>query len=198
MSVNKNTQRGGYTMKTESKDLEQVMQSSMSNKKLEPAQIPDLELYMDQIITLFEDRLGEDRRRENDKILTKSMVNNYSKERMIRPIRGKKYTREQVLQILLIYNLKNTLSIVDIKQVMCKLMEEGQTAEELESIFKPYSGEDEMVTNLYKLIVDSMRLHYSQELDTPDIVSVLLGMAGLSNYLKRTAETMIDYYFPDN
>ena len=105
------------------KNLEMLIQSAVNQSCLEPEQIPDLDLYIDQILMLFEDKLGDTRRREKDKILTKSMVNNYSKERMIRPMKGKKYTREQVLQILMICSLKNMLSIGVINQVMTILME---------------------------------------------------------------------------
>ena len=98
--------------------LGKIISSTVNQNRLEPDQIPELDLYIDQILMLFEDKLGETRRREKDKILTKSMVNNYSKEKMIRPMRGKKYSREQILQILIICNLKNVLSIGDIKQVM--------------------------------------------------------------------------------
>ena len=105
--------------------LGKIISSTVNQNRLEPDQIPELDLYIDQILMLFEDKLGETRRREKDKILTKSMVNNYSKEKMIRPMRGKKYSREQILQILIICNLKNVLSIGDIKQVMTLLMEEG-------------------------------------------------------------------------
>ena len=109
-------------MEIKKEKLEQIINQSANPSRLEPEQIPELELYIDQILMLFEDKLGENRRRENDKILTKSMVNNYSKEKMIRPMRGKKYSREQILQILMICNLKNVLSIGDIKQVMTLLM----------------------------------------------------------------------------
>lgn len=116
--------------------LGKIISSTVNQNRLEPDQIPELDLYIDQILMLFEDKLGETCRREKDKILTKSMVNNYSKEKMIRPMRGKKYSREQILQILIICNLKNVLSIGDIKQVMTLLMEEGVRSDGLEEIFE--------------------------------------------------------------
>lgn len=83
-------------MEIEKTQLEQIIAQAANPDRLEPDQIPELDLYIDQILMLFEDKLGDNRRHEKDKILTKSMVNNYSKERMIRPMRGKKYTREQI------------------------------------------------------------------------------------------------------
>ena len=123
-------------MNVNKQEIEQLITSMLNQNRLEPEQIPELDLYIDQILMLFEDKLGENRRREKDKILTKSMVNNYSKEKLIRPMRGKKYNREQILQILMICSLKNILSIGDIKQVMTTLMDEGIRAQELEHILE--------------------------------------------------------------
>lgn len=182
-------------MKLSSSEMEKMIQASMIQKKLEPSEIPDLDLYVDQIITLFEDRLGDARRKVNDKILTKSMVNNYSKEKLIRPIKGKKYTREQVLQILLIFNLKNTLSIGDVKLVMGRLMEEGQTEKSLENIFLESANAGEALPEISKIIVDNLHAGYAEEMETVDVASVLLGIASLSNYLKLTAEKIVDDFF---
>ncbi|MEG2054425.1 MAG: DUF1836 domain-containing protein, partial [Oscillospiraceae bacterium] len=66
-------------------------------------------------ITLMEDKLGKNKRFETDKLLTKTMINNYSKEGLIKPIHGKKYSKEHITQMLLIYQLKGTLSIQEIK-----------------------------------------------------------------------------------
>ena len=137
---------------------------------------------------LFEDKLGETRRREKDKILTKSMVNNYSKEKMIRPMRGKKYSREQILQILIICNLKNVLSIGDIKQVMTLLMEEGVRSDGLEEIF------EKDTVNQLKL-KEGMRENYAEEMDIKALVSLLLSLASISSYCKRVSEAMIDSFF---
>ncbi len=41
--------------------------------------IPEIDLYMDQVIQLFESNLGSAKRTEEDKVLTKTMINNYSK-----------------------------------------------------------------------------------------------------------------------
>ncbi len=128
--------KGDTKMNVNKQEIEQLITSMLNQNRLEPEQIPELDLYIDQILMLFEDKLGENRRREKDKILTKSMVNNYSKEKLIRPMRGKKYNREQILQILMICSLKNILSIGDIKQVMTTLMDEGIRAQELEHILE--------------------------------------------------------------
>ena len=80
--------------------------------------IPSLDLYIDQIITLLDQELGDNKRNEKDKILTKTMVNNYSKQGILKPIKGKKYSKDHIIQMLIIYSLKNTLSIEEIKRIL--------------------------------------------------------------------------------
>lgn len=182
-------------MEIEKKQLEQIIAQAASPERLEPDQIPELDLYIDQILMLFEDKLGDNRRHEKDKILTKSMVNNYSKERMIRPIRGKKYSREQILQILLICSLKNMLSIGDIKRLMTVLMEEGVQAQGLERIFQNDRDNQQAFQEDVEVIIQHLHQNYAEKMDTGELVSLLLGLARISNCCRRASETIIDRFF---
>ena len=146
---------------------------------------------------LFEDKLGDTRRREKDKILTKSMVNNYSKEKMIRPMKGKKYSREQILQILMICSLKNILSIGDIKRVMSILMEEEVSAEGLTEIFTKNRTNQLKVKESVDEIVGRLKDNYTEEMDTVSLVSLILSLSDISSYCKRTSEAIIDTFFSD-
>ena len=182
-------------MEIKKEKLEQIINQSANPSRLEPEQIPELELYIDQILMLFEDKLGENRRRENDKILTKSMVNNYSKEKMIRPMRGKKYSREQILQILMICNLKNVLSIGDIKQVMTLLMAEGVQAKGMQEIFEKDRENQKELKESINVMVDRLKQNYDEEMDTMALVSLLLSFAGIAAYFRKTSEAIIDRFF---
>ena len=51
------------------------------------------------------------------------MINNYSKAKVITPVKGKKYTKEQIIQMLIIYQLKNNLSIQEIKELLTPIYE---------------------------------------------------------------------------
>mgnify|MGYP006066637459 FL=1 len=182
-------------MEIEKTQLEQIIAQAANPDRLEPDQIPELDLYIDQILMLFEDKLGDNRRHEKDKILTKSMVNNYSKERMIRPMRGKKYTREQILQILLICSLKNMLSIGDIKRLMTVLMEEGVQAQGLEEIFRNDRDNQQSLRQDVEVIIQHLHSDYAEQMDTTELVSLLLGLARISNCCRRASETIIDLFF---
>ena len=85
--------------------------------------IPDIELYMDQVTRFMEEHLEHCKRYEDDKILTKTMINNYSKNDLLPPSNKKKYSRDHVIMLTLIYYYKYMLSIGDIKTALSPLSE---------------------------------------------------------------------------
>ena len=81
--------------------------------------IPDIELYMDQVTTFMDAHLKNTTRNpESDKILTKTMINNYAKNNLLPPPSKKKYTRDHVLLLIFIYYYKGILSISDIQKLL--------------------------------------------------------------------------------
>lgn len=83
-----------------------------------PEDIPAIELYMDQITTFMEQQLKGNKRNANDKILTKTMINNYSKNDLLPPSDKKKYSKDHIILLIYIYYLKNFLSINDIQNLL--------------------------------------------------------------------------------
>lgn len=80
--------------------------------------IPNIDLYMDQVTTFMDDHLGLFKRSDSDKVLTKTMINNYSKYDLLPPTVKKKYTNDHIIMMLFIYYLKPILSITDIKELL--------------------------------------------------------------------------------
>ena len=80
--------------------------------------IPNIELYMDQVTTFMETQLAASKRYEEDKILTKTMINNYAKNNLLPPPEKKKYSKEHMLVLIFIYYFKNILSIKDIETLL--------------------------------------------------------------------------------
>lgn len=81
--------------------------------------IPDIDLYMDQVTTFMESHLKHSTRNpQEDKILTKTMINNYAKNDLIPPPVKKKYSKEHVMLLIFIYYYKGILSISDIQQLL--------------------------------------------------------------------------------
>lgn len=81
--------------------------------------IPDIDLYMDQVTTFMESHLKHSTRNpEEDKILTKTMINNYAKNDLLPPPVRKKYSKEHVMLLIFIYYYKGILSISDIQRLL--------------------------------------------------------------------------------
>ncbi|MCM3569742.1 DUF1836 domain-containing protein [Neobacillus mesonae] len=95
--------------------IKQIISQFDLDTNLTLEEIPTIDLYMDQVIQLFENKFSESKRNENEKVLTKTMINNYAKGKLFFPIKNKRYSKEHLILISLIYQLKGTLSISDIK-----------------------------------------------------------------------------------
>ena len=86
--------------------------------------IPGIDLYMDQVTTFLQDNLrGLSRDPEGDKFLTKTMINNYVKNKVLFPPVKKKYNREHIMLLIVIYYMKSFLSIGDIRSVLGPIMD---------------------------------------------------------------------------
>lgn len=97
---------------------------------IKTSEIPNIALYMDQVTTFMDAHLEHFKRYEDDKILTKTMINNYAKNRLLPPPEKKKYSSEHILMLLFIYYFKNILSINDIQTLFKPLTEKYFNAAE--------------------------------------------------------------------
>ena len=85
---------------------------------IKPDDIPNIDLYMDQVTTFMDKKLRNSSRSDDDKILTKTMINNYAKNNLLPPPIKKKYSKEHVLLLIFIYYYKGILSISDIQSLL--------------------------------------------------------------------------------
>jgi activator of 2-hydroxyglutaryl-CoA dehydratase len=98
--------------------INQIIEDLKLDANLAIEDIPKIDLYMDQVIQLFESRFSASRRNDEEKVLTKTMINNYAKGKLMFPIKNKKYSRDHLILISLIYQLKGALSINDIQTTL--------------------------------------------------------------------------------
>ena len=110
---------------------------------IDSGEIPDIDLYMDQVTTFMDRHLAQaSRDPENDKILTKTMINNYAKSDLLIPPVRKKYGMDQMILLLFIYYMKSFLSISDIQTVLEPIKERyaskaaGETRISLRDIYQ--------------------------------------------------------------
>ena len=90
-----------------------------------PEDIPDIELYMDQVTRFMDTHLQRNVRADSDesKTLTKTMINNYTKNKLLPPPEKKRYTKEHIIMLISIYYLKNIVSISDIRKLLDPMKE---------------------------------------------------------------------------
>ena len=85
---------------------------------VKPDKIPYIDIYMDQVTGIMDEHLKRVKRHEDDKILTKTMINNYTKAKILPPPEKKKYSREHMFLLLFIYYYKGILSLEDLKTIL--------------------------------------------------------------------------------
>ena len=101
-------------MTIDTKDmLNSILESISRIDYIKPESIPNIPLYMDQVTTFMDAQLASSKRYAEDKILTKTMINNYAKNDLLPPPQKKKYSKEHLLTLIFIYYFKNFLSITD-------------------------------------------------------------------------------------
>ena len=175
-----------------------------SNIKLD--EVPEIDLYMDQVIQLFESKLSDQKRNDDEKILTKTMINNYAKGKLLLPIKNKKYSKEHIILMSLIYNLKGALSINDIKLSLDNIIntseEEKYPLRELYTCFLDDCNSDE---NLFKKDVINKVENINNKVDTNEaldgefekIFLLLCSLVNMSNMYRRMSEKLIDEFFTE-
>ena len=96
-------------------DPQDILNSILSSLEkidyIKPKEIPNIDLYMDQVTTFMEEHLQASKRYPEDKILTKTMINNYAKNHLLPANEKKKYSKEHMLLLIYIYYYKGILFI---------------------------------------------------------------------------------------
>ena len=121
---------------------------------VKPEDIPNIDLYMDQVTTFMEAQLAHSKRYKDDKILTKTMINNYAKNKLLPPPEKKRYSREHILMLIFIYYFKNILSISDIQTLLTPIAQKyfkSMTEKDMTYIYNEvFSMEKEQIESLKK------------------------------------------------
>lgn len=105
--------------------INSIMESFGRIEHIKATDIPNIDLYMDQVTTFMDRKLKSTTRNpKEDKILTKTMINNYAKNNLLPPPDKKKYSKEHILVLIFIYYYKNILSINDIQTLLKPLTDQ--------------------------------------------------------------------------
>lgn len=119
--------------------IRKLIQELESVKYVPPGNIPNIELYMDQVTTFMDKHLECLKRYDEDKLLTKTMINNYTKNNLLPSPNKKKYSKDHMFILIFIYYMKSFMSITDIQHLLHPLCEKffGEDSEvPLETIYQ--------------------------------------------------------------
>ena len=126
-------------MKTNEERLQDLFSYLGNLSHVKADEIPDIDLYMDQVTTFMDSHLKDMRRHPGDKVLTKTMINNYAKNNLLPSPVKKKYSKDHMLMLVFIYYFKNLLSFSDIEELFRPITSKhfsGQTSQlSLEDIY---------------------------------------------------------------
>lgn len=150
------------TMNTEEL-LHSILDNLAKVEYIKPQDIPNIDLYMDQVTTFMDKRLRSTTRNpKEDKILTKTMINNYAKNDLLPPPVKKKYTKDHMIMLIFIYYFKGILSISDIQAILGPLAERffhKDGTMNMQKIYDEAFGmEQEHVQTLKKSIEEDYRI----------------------------------------
>ncbi|QNM06352.1 DUF1836 domain-containing protein [Qiania dongpingensis] len=140
-------------MKTNEKLIDDLLTKLRGLNYIHTKDIPDIDLYMDQVTTFMEQHLSFGKRHDDDKVLTKTMINNYAKNNLLPPPVKKKYSKDHLILLAFIYYFKGFLSIGDI-QVLLSSLSEKYFSEDHDQLDKVYNE----IVKIEKLqLVDLMK-----------------------------------------
>lgn len=133
-----------------------------------PEDIPNIDLYVDQVTTFIESQLESVKRNDDEKILTKTMINNYTKSHVLPSPEKKKYSKDHVLTLILIYYLKSFLSIKDIQTLLQPVTDKYFGTESALSFYDLYEELVALGTGQAKALIKDVVSKYNAVLNSFD------------------------------
>ncbi|RKF44444.1 cytoplasmic protein [Bacillus wiedmannii] len=179
-------------------NINKLLEALHLEKDITLEDIPNVDLYVDQVVQLFENTYADTTRTDDEKVLTKTMINNYAKGKLFIPIKNKKYSKEHMILISLIYQLKGALSINDIKSSLENINESllSDDSFELNTLYKDYLSITENNVESFTQDVNNRVSEVSEisSSEDPNLEKFLLltSLVSMSNMYRRLAEKLID------
>lgn len=193
-------------MEFDTKQLLELIQENPCFKAIELSEIPDIDLYMDQVTTFMENKLQEFKRIDEDKILTKTMINNYTKNQILPAPTKKKYSNEHIMLLILTYHLKQILSISDIHSLLSPISKKNDSKLNITIPIKTiYENFTEIQSKEYSAFAENMTKKMSElqeQVDSQEknsdvliLFSMIFSLIIQASLEKNFAEKLIDNFF---
>ncbi len=164
--------------------------------------IPNIDLYMDQVTTYLNGKFNTSKRHDDDKLLTKTMINNYAKSRLLPPPEKKKYSKDHIIILILIFFFKNVISINDIQTIVTPLLKDyynnddiPNSLEDVTNAFLNHVQKSDLIEPLIKEFKNSQNIFGDLESSDRESIETIGLIATLSYDMyirKRLIEKLID------
>lgn len=181
-------------------DTMDLIQNMNIDEKIKLEDIPEIDLYMDQVIQLFESKLSKMKRKKDDKVLTKTMINNYAKAKLLMSVKNKKYSKEHLILMSFIYDFKGIISINDIKLMLESIVNKYENDEEydLRSLYERYlkvttADSNELEDSVMKKVNKLSGI--SKDNDFEEKFLLVSSIISMGNMYRRIGEQLIDEFF---
>ena len=186
-------------------NIDNYINSQKSSDNINLDDFPEIDLYMDQVMQLFESKLSYTKRNDDDKVLTKTMINNYAKGNLLMKIKNKKYTKNHLILMGLIYNLKGALSLTDIKTILTPIIDSFEKEQEypLNDVYQSFldiydlnledikNSSNKIYENIKQLVNDKDNILGDYE----EKLLLICAYVSMSNLYRRMSERLIDECF---
>ena len=192
-------------MNTFNEMVQKIAAQVRSSNIIEVEDIPNIDLYMDQVTTFMDKCLAQYKRYDDDKVLTKTMINNYTKAKIFPAPVKKKYSRTHLMLLIMIYHLKSVLSIKDIGILFQSALKETNKVKQermIESIYRGFVSLQKQTLTYLAGAADGKPdesfygkesiLKYSD--DEEKRIMMTLALAIRANTEKQLAEKVLDLY----
>jgi len=183
-----------------------ILNKMKATDYVQPGEVPNIDLYMDQVTKFMDEHLESSKRHSDDKLLTKTMINNYTKNDLLPSPSKKKYSKDHMYTLLFIYYLKNVMPMDDTRSVLKPLTdmffgEKGSI--DMEDIYKEiFAIEHEQSFNITR---DVIRKYYKSKESFKNVddrkekdflqAFTFIAMLCFDVYMKKT---MIEKIIDDN
>ena len=189
--------------------IENFLTHIKSGQSIKDGDLPNIDLYMDQVTTFMDRWLASSKRYDTDKILTKTMINNYAKNHLLPPPEKKKYSKDHMYLLLFIYYFKNILSIKDIQKLLTPLTDryfqptEGLSLADIYSQIQSVTNEQtqRLEKDIRLMSSEAASLFSDQSEDEAEYLRLFstISLLSLDVYIKKQLiEKLIDQFpFPE-
>ncbi len=143
--------------------IKTAVEQYVKNGSISPREFPDMDLYMDQAALFMNKKLEIYQKSDKEPVMTKAMISNYVKHDMLpKPVK-KKYTKDHLAMLTLIFYLKGVLQVQDIESLMKPLIDNYNSEfEEKHDFLKLYGGIEELFSRQRKTIAGEV----NQDIDS--------------------------------